>query len=120
MKSDDDLLFNLTLNGSNGEKSPAQFTQHGIRDLVVQVLRLISTAPVEPTLDRQIELEDDPVRLNGFVVTPLEGCPDGARLSIGIGPVDLQFAVSLPVLMQALSDLKEQTAPDPTSSRRPN
>jgi hypothetical protein len=116
----DDLLFNLAISGTDGRKTPFQFTKAGLRDLIVQMLSITAQAPLKPDLERQLTLDEHPIPTNGFVVTPLEDHPDGAHVSIGIGPIDLQFAVSLPVLMEALGALKEATEPDPTSPHRPN
>lgn len=115
-----DLIFNLALTGADGKKVHFQFTQEGLRDLAMMALRAASSVPIPTTLERTLTLEESPIPANWFMVTRLEGDPTGGHVSIGIGPIDLQFAVSLGVLMQALDDLKKATEPDPTSYRRPN
>ena len=105
----DDLLFNLSITETDGSTTPLQFTQAGLRNLITQMLSLASEAPVEPALERKLTLDDNPTPTNGFVVTPLKDDPDGAHVCIGIGPIDLQFEVSLPVLMQTLEALKAAT-----------
>lgn len=116
----DDLVFNLALTGADGKKVPFQFTKESLRDLIVQMLSIAAQAPLAPSLDRKLTLDEVPIPTNGFVITPLEDQPEGGHVSIGIGPIDLQFAVSLDVLIHALENLRAATEPDPTSSPRPN
>ena len=116
----DDLVFNLTITETDGKETPIQFNQAGLRNLIAQMLALASEAPLEPELERKLTLDDNPPTTNGFVVTSLKDNPDGAHVCIGIGPIDLQLAVSLPVLMQALETLKARTEADPASFHRPN
>jgi hypothetical protein len=117
---DDNLTFNLALTGTDGKKVPFAFTKAGLRDLIVQMLSIAAQAPMPQTLDRQLTLDETPIPTNGFVITPYEGDPSGAHVSIGIGPIDLQFGVELAVLLQALEMAKAASEPDPTSSHRPN
>lgn len=116
----DDVVFNLTITETDGRETPLQFNQAGLRDLLVQMLSLASEAPLEPALERKLSLDDNPTTTNGFVVAPLQDNPDGAHVCIGVGPIDLQFAVSLPVLLHAVEALKATTKADPTSSHRQN
>ncbi len=116
----DDLIFNLALTGSDGKKIPFSFTKDGLRDLIVQMLSIAATAPSPPNLERQIVLDDTPIPSNGFMITPYEGDPTGGHVSIGIGPINLQFGVSLDALLQAFETLKSATEPDPTSFHRLN
>jgi len=70
----------------------------------------------EPTILNS-GLAVSPAPVNGLMIAPLEGDPTAAHLSLGVGPIDVQFAVLLPVLMGALEALKQKTEPDPDSSR---
>lgn len=117
---DDDLIFNLTLEGIDGKKVPFRFTRAELRDLLTQILSVAAQAPLKPDLDRKLILDEHPIPANGFMVTRLADVPGGGHVSIGVGPIDLQFAVSLDVLMQALEVLKGESEPGPTSSHRPN
>lgn len=115
-----DHVLNLEFPGPNGQKVPVRLTVDGVKSLISQILSNVTQIPLPPDLERTLVLDDSPISANGFAVSPLDGDPSGAHVSIGIGPTNLQFAVSLPVLMQALDDLKQKTEPDPTSDRRLN
>ena len=112
-----ELIFKLEFDGANGEKVPVQLTADGIRTLIAQLLDLAASVKLPPSLDRTIALIDSPAPVNGLMIAPLEGDPTAAHLSLGVGPIDVQFAVLLPVLMGALEALKQKTEPDPDSSR---
>lgn len=94
------------------------FTPH-LRQFLTEMLAHIATWPVPAALTQEILVDDHPIRPSFFGISPIEGT-DLARVSIGVGPIDLQLALSLSDLMQALETLNQMTEPDPTSSLRPN
>jgi hypothetical protein len=99
------FLFKLEFPGSNGKRVPVCLTVDGLRSAIAQILHAASSVELPADLERMITLNDNPILCNGLAITPLEDDPDGAHVSIGIGPIDLQFAVSRPILLEALADL---------------
>lgn len=94
------------------------YTPH-LHQFLTQMLGHISTWPTPAALTQEVAAEPDPIHLSFFGVSPIEGT-DLARVSIAVGPIVLQLAVSLAVLFQTLDALNQTTEPDPTSSHRPH
>jgi hypothetical protein len=106
-----ELVFELDFPGPDGKKMPLHLTVNSLKRLMAQLLDAASSVELPPNLEQMITLSENPVPTNGLAITLLEDDPTGARVSIGIGPIDLQFAVSLPLLFEALEDLKAKTKP---------
>lgn len=111
----DEPIFNLDLTGADGKKIPFKFTQSAMRDLLVTMLTTVGSAP--PDTADEFKLDKFPIPCNGFMVTPLAGVPHGAHVTIGVGPMNLQFGIALDALVMALEDIRAMTGPRPASSR---
>jgi len=106
-----DLVFKLDFPVGNGKKIPLDLTVDALKKLMVQLLDAAASVELSSDQERTVILSDNPVLTNGLAITPLERDPAGAHVSSGIGPIDLQFAVALPLLFEALEDLKAQQNP---------
>jgi hypothetical protein len=73
---------------------------------MAQLLDAASSVEMPPDLERMISLSNSPILTNDIAITPLDNDPAEARVSTGIGPIDLQCTVSLLLLFEALEDLK--------------
>jgi hypothetical protein len=115
-----DLIFKLEFPGSDGKPIPVQFGVEALRNLITQILHTLASVPQPPMLEFAAPADRHPIKAIGLGIAPLAGDETAARVSIVIGPTDLQFAIPLFDLMQALEHLKSLTEPDLTSSHRPN
>src|SRR4051812_7273433 len=69
------------------------FTPH-LRQFLTEMLAHIATCPVPPPLTGDVPADDSPISPSFFGISPIEGT-DLARLTIGVGPIDLQLALPL-------------------------
>lgn len=120
MTDNKDLVFKLQFPGPDGKPVPVQFSVDGLRGLIVQLLQTVASVPQPPTLEFVSNADRQPIRATGLGISPLEGDENFARVSIVVGPIDLQFAMPLAGLVDALQMLQDATEPDPKSSHRPN
>jgi hypothetical protein len=65
------------------------FTPH-LRQFLTEMLAHVASWPVAPALTRDVPAEAEPIFPSFFGISPIEGT-DLARLSIGVGPIDLQL-----------------------------
>lgn len=114
------LLFKLQFPGPDGTLIPVELGVEALRNLVTQILHTLASVPQPPMLEFVAPADRHPIEAIGLGIAPLAGDETAARVSIVIGPTDLQFAIPLFDLMQALEHLKSLTEPDPNSSQRPN
>lgn len=115
-----DLVFKLQFPGPDGKPIPVQFGVEALRNLVTQILHTLASVPQPPMLEFVAPADRHPIKATGLGIGPIEGDENTARVSIVVGPTDLQFAIPLFDLMEALKLLQAQTEPDPTSLHRPN
>lgn len=113
-------IIRFHLPDETGKRVAIRLSLPQARDFLNGIIQAIGAMPQEPGLEVEAPLEASPPRATGLAVTPIDGAPNLARVSIFVGAVDLQIAVPLEALMDQLDDLKRQTEPDPTSPRRPN
>jgi hypothetical protein len=115
-----DLLFKLQFSGPDGKLIAVQLGVEALRNLITQILHTLAAVPQPPTLEFVAPADRHPIKAIGLGIAPLAADDTAARVSIVIGPTDLQFAMPLFELMQALEGLKSLTELDPTSPQRPN
>jgi hypothetical protein len=114
------LVVKMVFPGKDGKKIPIELPVSSIRKVVSDLLRVAAAIPQKPALVADIQNDPNPIQITAFAISPVEGSHDQARLSIGVGPADLQLSISLSDLFQAFRALETQSEPDPTSSRRPH
>lgn len=93
------------------------FTPRKANELIVSLVKTLSAIKTEPILlSEEVDVTDDPIKVDSFHIAPHPDSSSDAILSLRCGHAVLQFAVRVETLMEILELLKEQTEPDPTSS----
>lgn len=118
--TDPNLVFRLKLSDKDGKQTEYHFSAAGLGNLVTQITYMASQVPQPPSLEVEVETVENPVQATAFGISPIAGNATAARVSIVVGPIDLQFAVPLADLYEALKAMDEGTEPNPMSSHRPN
>jgi hypothetical protein len=114
------LVIKLAFPDKSGKKVPIELPISAVRGLISELLRITASLPQAAALSDDFITDPNPILGTALAITPIEGNPGHARLSICAGAVDLQFSVPLAPLFEALKALEALTEPDPTSSSRLN
>jgi hypothetical protein len=101
----------------DGTSTQVMLTRDALRDAISALIEAGTVVPQDYSREEGPAIDDHPIRPLAMSISPISDEPNNARLTLVCGLVDLQFAVSIEALFQVLQTLKDESEPDPISSR---
>jgi hypothetical protein len=109
-------LIKIALKNENGRQE-FQFTVQGMRDLISALIDYLRAIPAEPSVYKDISISETPIGTDFFCIVQHPASDTDAVLVVRSGQAELQFAVPLAALMQALEGLKLITEKNPDAPK---